>query len=121
MPKYQRTFVASNATGLLLHFVFEHPPNGLGLRRCQWQTHTANEGSKRVALRMGFTFEGVQRFQRTIPRQKMGNGFDVSSLPEGTGKELGPSRDSAMFAHYCDEWEEKKKKQAVQKAMDRQG
>ena len=117
LPAFQRTFVASNATGLLLQYVMDGPPHGLGLRRCQWQTHTSNEPSRRLALRMGFTFEGVQRFQRALPSNRLGNGFDVAELPEATGAKLGPSRDSAIFAHYRDEWKEKRKE--VQKVMDR--
>ena len=57
---------------------------------------------------MGFTFEGVQRFQRVIPSHKKGNGFDISQLPEATGTKMGQARDTAVFAHYCDEWEEKR-------------
>jgi RimJ/RimL family protein N-acetyltransferase len=101
--------VASNAVGLLLGYVLDAPPNGLGLRRCQWQTHASNEPSRRVAERMGFTFEGVQRFQRVIPSHKKGNGFDLSGLPEATGAKLGQARDTAIFAHYCDEWVQKRK------------
>ena len=65
---------------------------------------------------MGYTFEGIQRFQRAFPAHKQGNGFDVSRLPENTGVKLGQARDSAIFAHYCDEWPEKKLE--VLKAME---
>ena len=58
---------------------------------------------------MGFTFECVQRFQRIVPLNKVGNGFDTSGMPDVLGRNLGPSRDSAVFAHYCDEWPEKRK------------
>ena len=101
--------MTSNAIGLLLTYTLDAPPNGLGLRRCQWQTHASNKPSRRVAERMCFSFEGVQRFQRVIPSHKKGNGFDVSQLPEGTGTNLGRARDTAIFAHYCDEWPEKRK------------
>jgi len=57
---------------------------------------------------MHFTFEGVQRFQRVVPVNKIGNGFDTSSLPSVVGRELGPSLDVVVFAHYCDEWPEKR-------------
>ena len=110
LPAFQRTFVTSNAVGLLLLYALDLPPAGLGLRRCQWQSHAANEPSRRVAARMRFTFEGVQRFQRVVPMNKVGNGFDTSHLPNVGGRKLGPSRDSAVFAHYCDEWPEKREK-----------
>jgi RimJ/RimL family protein N-acetyltransferase len=89
-------------------YTLDAPPGGLGLRRCQWQTHARNQPSRRLAERMGFTFEGVLRFQRAIPPHKKGNGFDVSSLPEATGSKLGQARDTAIYAHYCDEWAEKR-------------
>ena len=108
LPPFQRTHVASSAVGLLIAYSLDLPPDGLGLRRCQWQAHACNEPSRRLAQRMGFTFEGVQRFQRVIPLHKSGNGFDVSQLPEATGVKLGNARDTAIFAHYCDEWEEKR-------------
>ena len=103
--------MTSNAVGLLLAYTLDAPPDGgLGLRRCQWQAHARNEASRRVATRMGFTFEGVQRFQRVIPSHKPGNGVDLSRLllPEATGPKLGQARDTAVFAHYCDEWAEKR-------------
>ncbi|KAI9739976.1 MAG: hypothetical protein M1818_005032 [Claussenomyces sp. TS43310] len=109
LPAFQRTFVTSNAVGLLLLYTLDLPPAGLGLRRCQWQSHADNEASKRVATRMQFTFEGVQRFQRVVPATKVGNGFDTSHWPAVMGRSLGPSRDSAVFAHYCDEWPERRK------------
>lgn len=102
LPAFQRSFVTSNAVGLMLLYALDSSPQGLGLRRCQWQTHAANEPSRHVALRMGHTFEGVQRFQRVIPKSKVGNGYEPDTS-------LGLSRDSAIFAHYCDEWPEKRK------------
>ena len=117
LPAFQRTFVTSNAVGLLLLYTLDPPPAGLGLRRCQWQAHASNEPSRRVAARMHFTFEGVQRFQRVVPKIKTGNGFDTSRLPTVAGADLGQSRDSAVFAHYCDEWPEKRGK--VLAVMDR--
>ena len=110
LPKFHRTFVASNAVGLLLLYTLDLPPDGLGLRRCQWQAHACNEPSRRLAARMEFTFESVQRFQRVVPTNKVGNGYDTSCLPEVMGRKLGPSRDSAVFAHYCDEWPDKREK-----------
>lgn len=95
-------------------YTLDPRPDGLGLRRCEWQAHNANEASKRVAARMGFEFEGVRRFARVVPGWKLNNGFDVSRLP---GTTLGPSRDSAFYGHYCDEWP--KKRSVVVAVMDR--
>jgi len=108
LPAFQRTFVTTNAVGLLLMYTLDHPPDGLGLRRCQWQGHADNEPSKRVAVRMRFTYEGIQRFQRVMPMNKVGNGYDTSGMPDLMGRNWGPSRDSAVFAHYCDEWPEER-------------
>jgi hypothetical protein len=57
---------------------------------------------------MHFTLEGIQPFQRVVPISKIGNGFDTSNMPNVVGGRLGQSRDSAVFAHYCDEWPEKR-------------
>ena len=68
-----------------------------------------NEASKRVAVKMGFVLEGVRRLERVVPRGRRGNGY---SFGEERGGEdvggLGESRDSAMFALCCDEWEGKR-------------
>lgn len=69
----------------------------------------ATRHQRRVAARMSFTFEGIQRFQRVVSTDKICNGFDTSHMPDVLGNRLGPSRDSAVFAHYCDEWPEKRK------------
>ncbi|KAJ9606775.1 hypothetical protein H2200_008784 [Cladophialophora chaetospira] len=108
-PRYHRSFVASTAVGLLLLYALDLPPEGLGLRRCQWQSHALNEASKRLALRLGFTFESVQRFQRVVPANKIGNGYDTSYQTEEGREVPRPSRDSAVFAYYCDEWLDKRK------------
>jgi hypothetical protein len=75
LPPIHRTFVTSSAIGLLLMYVLDGQPEGLGLRRCVWQCDAANEVSKRTASRMGFRFEGVQRFHRLVPKGKVGMGL----------------------------------------------
>ena len=67
---------------------------------------------------MGFTFESVQRFQRVVPMNKAGNGYDVAHMSDVEGMNRNPSRDSAVFAHYCDEWPEKRKN--IVKILERQ-
>jgi len=62
---------------------------------------------------MSFTYEGIQRFQRVVPMNKIGNGYDTSHMPDLMGRNWGPSRDSVVFAHYCDEWQEKRKNVVV--------
>lgn len=83
-------------------------PAGLGLRRCVWQAHAANEASRSLALKMLFTYEGTQRFERLMPDHKEGNGYDTSNMPDIFGRKLTQSRDTAVFGHYCDEWAEKR-------------
>jgi RimJ/RimL family protein N-acetyltransferase len=59
-PAFQRTHVATNAVGLLLQRTLDPPSaGGLGLRRVEWKTHADNAASRRIALRMGFVFEGI--------------------------------------------------------------
>lgn len=68
-PQFHGTHVASNAVGLLLLWTLDPPSlGGLGLRRVVWQTHHENVKSRRFALRMGFHFEGIARWQRIFPR-----------------------------------------------------
>ncbi len=54
-PAMQRSGVNAEATYLMLRHAF-----GLGYRRVEWKCDTLNERSRRAALRMGFTFEGIQ-------------------------------------------------------------
>ncbi|WVQ77251.1 hypothetical protein IAR50_006934 [Cryptococcus sp. DSM 104548] len=73
LSPFHRTHVHTHATGLLLHYILDHPSQGgLGLRRCQWLANSLNEPSQKAALRMGFVFEGVQRCKRVLPRGKVG-------------------------------------------------
>ena len=116
LPVFHRTHVTSNAVGLLLCYTLDSPPHGLGLRRSVWQAHAQNQASRRAASRMGYTFEGIQRFQRVMPEGKQSNEVDVTGFPSAIA-DLGPSRDTAVFAHYCDEWAEKRKE--VWKVMER--
>ncbi len=54
-PVIQRTQVNLESTYLMLAHCFE-----LGYRRVEWKCDSRNERSRRAALRMGFTFEGIQ-------------------------------------------------------------
>lgn len=73
------TPAATEAQFLLASHVFEN----LGYRRYEWKCHNENEPSKRAALRLGFTFEGVFR-QHMVSR--------------------GRNRDTAWFAMIDKEW-----------------
>lgn len=53
----QRTIAATEVMYLLASLVFDT----LGYRRYEWKCDNLNEPSKRAALRLGFTFEGVFR------------------------------------------------------------
>jgi RimJ/RimL family protein N-acetyltransferase len=54
-PLVQRTPANLESTYLMLRHTFD-----LGYRRLEWKCNALNERSRRSALRMGFTFEGVQ-------------------------------------------------------------
>jgi len=59
----RRRGVATAATRLVLDWAFDT----LGFNRVEWQSYVGNDGSRRVAERCGFTFEGMLRgrgFQR---------------------------------------------------------
>jgi len=108
IPKFQRTHVTTHATALLLQYCLDAPPNGLGLRRVQWQANSPNVRSIKAAQRLGFNLEGIIRWQRVLPDGCQGNGVDVSHLPEIAGKKLGAGRDTAILAICWDEWPEKR-------------
>lgn len=57
-PLVQGTKANLESTYLLLQHAF-----ALGYRRIEWKCDALNERSKRSAMRMGFTFEGIQEYQ----------------------------------------------------------
>lgn len=56
-PVIQRTPIATEVMFLMMQNVF----NELGYRRYEWKCDSLNERSRKAALRLGFTFEGVFR------------------------------------------------------------
>jgi hypothetical protein len=64
--------------------VFDH----LGYRRYEWKCNAENEPSRRAALRLGFTFEGIFRQHMVIK---------------------GRNRDTAWFSMLDSEWLERKR------------
>jgi RimJ/RimL family protein N-acetyltransferase len=77
-PALQRTTAATEAVFLMADHVF-----ALGYRRFEWKCDDLNEPSKRAALRLGFSFEGVHR-QATMYK--------------------GRNRDTAWFSILDREW-----------------
>lgn len=72
----QRTPVATEATYLLMQYVFD----GLGYRRFEWKCDALNAPSRQAALRLGFTYEG--RFRNhmvTKGRNRDTDWFSVTS------------------------------------------
>jgi len=56
-PALQRTRQATEAMYVMARHVFDE----LGYRRYEWKCNALNEPSRRAALRLGFTYEGVFR------------------------------------------------------------
>jgi RimJ/RimL family protein N-acetyltransferase len=83
-PALQRTRAATEAMYLMARHVFED----LGYRRYEWKCNALNEPSRRAALRLGFTFEGIFR-QHMIVK--------------------GRNRDTAWFAMLDHEWPARKR------------
>lgn len=109
-PEFQRTHVGTNAIGLLRLYTLDPPSaGGLGLRRVEWQCHTENAASRRTALRMGFEFEGIARWQRVFPRGTIALPVEALEKRNGTTREL-PGRNTAIFSIVWDEWDEKRPK-----------
>jgi RimJ/RimL family protein N-acetyltransferase len=78
-PSLQRSRAATEAMYLLAKHAFET----LRYRRYEWKCNSFNEPSRRAALRLGFTYEGLFR-QHMISR--------------------GRSRDTAWFSMLDSEW-----------------
>jgi len=58
----QRTPAATEAMYLMARHLFDD----LGYRRYEWKCNNANEASKRAAIRLGFSFEGVFRQDQVV-------------------------------------------------------
>ena len=83
-PVLQRTPAATEAQYLAAAYVFET----LGYRRYEWKCNAFNAPSRRAALRLGFSFEGVFR-QHMIVK--------------------GRNRDTAWFSMLDSEWPARKR------------
>jgi RimJ/RimL family protein N-acetyltransferase len=82
-PLLQRTPAATEAMYLVARYVFDD----LGYRRYEWKCNDCNEPSKRAALRLGFTYEGLFRQHLIIK---------------------GRNRDTAWFSMLDSEWPARK-------------
>ena len=119
-PAFQRTYVTTNAIGLLLRYCLELPSApqwpGLGFRRVQWTAHTANPVSQAAAQRMGFEEEGVLHWTWVTAEGKEGNGI---ALRDGDPKSPRLGRHSVMLSLCADDWESGGREH-VQHLIDRQ-
>ncbi|KAH9047286.1 acyl-CoA N-acyltransferase [Lactarius hengduanensis] len=103
-PAYQRTYVTSNAVGILLRYCLELPTAprpGLGLRRVQWVAHTFNQPSYNAAVRMGFRYEGTLRWHWILLEGQEGNG----SSPREGDPSKNPARNNNFLSFCADDWE----------------
>ena len=80
----QRSRGATEAMYLLARYVFDE----LGYRRYEWKCNSLNEPSRRAALRLGFSFEGIFRQHMIIK---------------------GKNRDTAWFSMLDSEWPARKR------------
>ena len=56
-PRLQKTVAATECMYLMMRYVFDE----LGYRRYEWKCDALNAGSRKAAIRLGFTFEGIFR------------------------------------------------------------
>ena len=82
-PCLQRTVAATEAMYLMARRIFED----LGYRRYEWKCNANNDPSRRAALRLGFTFEGIFRQHMVVK---------------------GQNRDTAWFSMLDSEWPARK-------------
>ncbi|KAJ7150339.1 acyl-CoA N-acyltransferase [Mycena filopes] len=112
-PEFQRTFVNSNAVGILMRYCLNLPEDGgLGFRRVYWTASPENAASIKAAERMGMKMEGTLRWLWVLPEGKEGK-------KAGAGRGEGKGRDSVMLAACWDDWENGVREK-VEKIMDRQ-
>lgn len=83
-PALQHTTAATEAMFLMARHVFED----LGYRRYEWKCNALNEPSRRAALRLGFSFEGLFRQHMVVKNQ---------------------NRDTAWFSMLDREWPARKR------------
>jgi RimJ/RimL family protein N-acetyltransferase len=83
-PALQRTTAATEAMYLMARHVFED----LGYRRYEWKCNALNQPSRRTALRLGFTLEGIFRQHMVVK---------------------GKNRDTAWFSILDNEWPARKR------------
>jgi RimJ/RimL family protein N-acetyltransferase len=83
-PSLQRTTAATEAMYLMARHVFDD----LGYRRYEWKCNAENQPSRRAALRLGFSFEGIFRQHMVIKNR---------------------NRDTAWFAMLDHEWPNRKR------------
>ena len=103
LPAFQRRRITHSAVALLLQYCLSLPSEGgLGLRRVQYQAHESNARSVALARGLGFRMECVQRWQRVLREDKVGNGQEArvgDPMPGTRG------RDTAMLSVCWDDWE----------------
>ena len=111
LPEWHRTFVSTHAVGVLLRHCFEPiDQGGRALRRVEWRTSVRNEGSARLAKRMGFQQEGILRWLLVLPAGKIGE--------HRTGKEEElPGRHTIILSVCWDDWESEAFQQEFQRQM----
>ncbi|KAI0113751.1 acyl-CoA N-acyltransferase [Nemania sp. FL0031] len=78
-PKLQRTTAATEA----MYLMAKHAFDDLGYRRYEWKCDALNAASRRTALRLGFTLEGVFRKHQIVK---------------------GRNRDTAWYSIVDDDW-----------------
>jgi RimJ/RimL family protein N-acetyltransferase len=82
-PALQQTPAATEAMYLMMARVFDE----LGYRRYEWKCNALNAGSRKAALRLGFSFEGIFRQAAVVK---------------------GRNRDTAWFSILDSEWPQAK-------------
>lgn len=118
-PPFQRTHVNTHACGLLMQYALEtKEKGGLGCRRCQWMTSSANQKSQNAAIRLGFLHEGILRWDRVYhdgdARGKPGNGIALA----GDREPQNIGRHTYIYGLCWDDWENGGREK-LQALMDR--
>lgn len=105
LPAFQRSHVGSHAVGLLLKYILELPPSGLGFRRVRWTASPINTASNNLAKRMGFKLEGMMRWGYVLPAVEGYPKLGKEARAGDAGNDL-LGRDTNEWALCWDDWED---------------
>lgn len=127
LPSFHRSHIQTHASGLLLNYCFNDlpapasaDPPGLALRRVYWCLNHLNTPSRAAAQRLGFTYEGVLRWDRVLSEGKPGVALPTWAVERETALGRGlVGRHSVGLGMGWDDWFEMGGQERIDLLMSR--